>query len=86
MGARTNTKTKPQHDRHYRQMCEKLREMRLEAGLTQRDMAKHLGKPKSHSAVFKIEQGERRIDPIEFIRWCRACDVDAGETLNLFRV
>lgn len=85
MGARGNSKTKPQHDPDYLRMCEKLLEMRLAAGLTQRDMAKHLGKPKAHSMAFKIEHGERRIDPIEFVRWCRACNVDPGQTLNAFR-
>ncbi len=83
MGARPTTKTKPQHSVAYRQMCKRLREMREAARLTQRDVAKKLKKP--HSTVYKIEHGERRIDPIEFIRWCRVCGVDPGGALNQLR-
>ncbi len=46
--------------------------MREDAGLTQRAMGEKLGLP--HSYVHKCEVGERRIDPLELIRWCWACD------------
>lgn len=65
MGARA------QHAPLYRQMCERLRLWRCDAGLTQRALAERLRRP--HSYVWKSEAGERRIDPIEFIAWCRAC-------------
>lgn len=38
--------------------------MRQKAGLTQRDLAKKLGR--EHSFVWRIEAGERRLDVIEF--------------------
>ena len=44
-------------------MLKKLREARLEAGLTQAEVASALGKHQSY--VSKVETGERRIDPIE---------------------
>jgi len=65
MGARA------QHAPAYRKMCRLLREWRDQANLTQRTLAGRLRKP--HSYVWKVESGERRIDPIEFIAWCRAC-------------
>jgi len=57
-------------------MCGLLRTWREEAGLTQRGLAARLKKPPSY--VHKVEVADRRIDPIEFIRWCRACDVDSA--------
>ena len=51
-----------------------LRQWRIEANLTQRALAGRLGKV--HSFIFKVEAGERRIDPVEFVTWVRACGVD----------
>ena len=70
MGARS------QHSAAYRHMCKLLRQWRTEAALTQRAMAERLRKP--YSFVWKVEAGERRIDPIEFVAWCRACGKDAS--------
>jgi transcriptional regulator with XRE-family HTH domain len=47
----------------YRKMLRRLREARLAAGMSQRDVARRLGK--AQSFVQKCEVGERRIDPIE---------------------
>lgn len=65
MGARA------QHTLGYRRLCGLLRRWRESAGLSQRAMAKRLRKPPSY--VHKSEVGDRRIDPLEFIQWCRAC-------------
>ncbi len=46
-------------------------EMRQAAGLTQRGLAKRLGR--EHSFVARLEQGERRLDVVEFLWVCRAC-------------
>lgn len=51
------------HRPRYQQMLRRLREARLEAGLTQEEAGRALGKPKSF--VSKCELGERRIDPID---------------------
>lgn len=48
--------------------------MRKEAGLTQRQLAERLGRELSF--VSRIEQGQRRLDMLEWIWVCRACDVD----------
>jgi len=47
----------------YRRFLKRLKAARLEAGLTQVDVAKHLKKPQSF--VSKLETGERRVDPVE---------------------
>ncbi len=48
----------------YRRFLRKLKAARLEAGLTQVDVARRLKKPQSF--ISKFETGERRIDPVEF--------------------
>lgn len=47
----------------YRYVIHRMREAREEAGLTQSEVAKVLGRPLSF--VSKCELGERRIDPID---------------------
>jgi hypothetical protein len=47
--------------------------------MTQRALAKKLGKPPSY--VHKTEIGDRRMDPLEFIAWCRACQIDPSASI-----
>jgi transcriptional regulator with XRE-family HTH domain len=61
-------------------MCELLRQWRTDADLTQRALAARLRKP--HSYIWKVEAGERRIDPVEFAGWCRACGVSPGKGIE----
>lgn len=51
------------HSAAYRRFQKKLQEARGEASLTQRQVARKLGRPPSY--VAKIETGERRVDFIE---------------------
>ena len=51
------------HAPAYRSFLAHLRGARLKAGLTQAEVAKHLGKPQSY--VAKSESGERRVDVVE---------------------
>ncbi len=51
------------HPELYREMLERLRRARVEADLTQEDVARLLGV--RQTLVSKIETGERRVDPIE---------------------
>jgi transcriptional regulator with XRE-family HTH domain len=80
MAARPVSKPKPQHSATYRQLARLLHTLRTDAGLTQRDVAARVCLPAS--TIHKIEHGDRRIDPVEFIRWCRACGVNPGHALN----
>jgi transcriptional regulator with XRE-family HTH domain len=68
------------HTPRYRRMCAQLRAWRLEAGLTQRALAAKLKRP--YSFVYKTENAERRIDPLEFIDWARAAGVERLEALR----
>jgi len=36
-----------------------------------------------HSWVGKIEQGERRLDLVEYVRLCKALEIDPHEGLDL---
>ena len=55
--------TRPHHSARYRAFLARLKSARLEAGLTQVQVAKALGKPQSF--VSKCESGERRVDVVE---------------------
>jgi transcriptional regulator with XRE-family HTH domain len=57
-----------------------LRQIREEAGLTQRDLAKKLSL--HHSLIHNSETAERRVDVMEFIDWCNACGVSATEVFQ----
>lgn len=57
---------------------EALKQLRLEAQLTQIELAQRLGKPQSY--VSKYESGERRLDIIEIREICLV----AGESLVKF--
>ncbi len=65
---------KGQHALHYRPLLGLLRQMREDAGLTQRALAAKLHQ--THVWVHKSETIERRVDITEFIEWCIACRVD----------
>ena len=66
------------HTRRYKKLCALLIKARGQAGLTQEQVAKRLGRHQSF--VAKYEGGERRIDLIELLDICKACEVRA-ETL-----
>ena len=49
--------------------------LRREAGLTQRQLARKLGR--SQNWICQRERtGGARVDPAEFVAWCHACGVD----------
>lgn len=52
----------------------KLIELRVSAKLTQRQLADKLGRERSF--VSRVEQGERRVDILEFYWICKACGKD----------
>lgn len=63
--------TKSTHEPAYEQIKAKLVNLRKEAGLTTRSLAHRLGR--EHSFVTRVEQGERRLDLLEFMWFCQAC-------------
>lgn len=62
------------HRAKYQTFIRKLRLARLEAGLTQVDVAKKLKKQQAH--VSKIERGERRVDVVELEEFAKLYDKD----------
>jgi len=71
---------KSQHAASYRGVPGLLRQMREDAGLTQRELGKRAGR--SQPWVHKSEIGERRVDISEFLEWCVAC---GEEPVEMFR-
>jgi transcriptional regulator with XRE-family HTH domain len=53
---------------------------RREAGLTQAEVAARLGKPQSY--ISKVEQGERRLDVVEFCLLADAFGIEPGRLLQ----
>ena len=72
--------TSPLHRPAYRKLCKQLLALRNDAGLSQRALAALLSKP--HSYVAKVEHGDRRIDPVEFVEWCRACNAKPSKQIS----
>jgi len=61
--------TKSIHSKEYSAVIERLRKARLEANLTQLQVAKKLGHHQSY--VSKIESGERRVDVVELNKFAK---------------
>lgn len=59
-----------------------LRQIRLDAGLRQVDLADRLGQ--SQSFVSKYESGERRLDLIELRQICEAVEISLSEFVRRF--
>lgn len=59
-----------------------LRQIRLEAGLRQADVAKRLGQPQSF--VSKYESGQRRLDLVELRQVCQAVGVPLEQFVKRF--
>ena len=64
----------------YEKVPAHLRQLREQAGLTQRDLAERLSKPQSW--VARSETAARRVDLAEWIEWCFGCGVDAKDALG----
>ncbi len=58
----------------HKRFRELLTEARKNAGMTQAELSKRLGRPQSF--VSKYERGERRLDVIEFAEVSRALGID----------
>ncbi|EXR43093.1 MULTISPECIES: helix-turn-helix domain-containing protein [Acinetobacter calcoaceticus/baumannii complex] len=60
-----------------------LKQMREEQHLTMRAVAERMGKP--HSYIQKVEQGERRLDVVEYVWYCRILGITPEEGLEQIR-
>jgi len=59
-----------------------LRDVRLEAGLKQEEVAERIGSDQSF--VSRYERGERRLDLVELEAICAACEVKLVELVRRF--
>lgn len=64
----------------YRRLLKRLKLARMDAGLTQAEVARRLGKPQSF--VSKSESGERRLDAVELKRMAEILDVPITRLLE----
>ena len=58
--------------KEYAYFVQKLRKARMEAGLTQAEVAKKLRRPQSH--ISNVESGQQRVDVIELQRFSKIYD------------
>ncbi len=59
-----------------------LRQVRLEAGLSQKELAERLNR--SQSFVSKFEQGELRLDILELYEFCKSVGISLQEFIRRF--
>ncbi|MES2460553.1 MAG: helix-turn-helix transcriptional regulator [Armatimonadota bacterium] len=61
---------------------EMLRQARQKAGLTQKELASKLGTP--HTRISDYERGERRMDLVQLMRYCKALGTDLRTFVDQF--
>jgi transcriptional regulator with XRE-family HTH domain len=61
--------TKSIQTKEYTYLVDRMKKARIEAGLTQVEVAKKIGRPQSH--ISNIESGQQRIDVIELKRFAQ---------------
>lgn len=68
------------HHSRYAKLRSVLKEIRTSAGLTQVQLAARLHMEQSN--LSKIERGERFIDTLLFVDFCKACDADPAAVIR----
>ncbi len=68
------------YSKEYQQIIHALKTIRIKQGITQQTLAKALGRPQSFIA--KIENGERRLDVVEFIRIAQLLAINPNHILS----
>ena len=66
----------------YEFLRSELKKTRLAGKLLQQDLAEKLKKPQSY--VSKVESGERTLDVLEFLSYCKALGVEPIKWLKKF--
>jgi len=75
------TMIKSLHSNEHKVVIDWLKKGRASQGMTMRELATKMKTP--HSFIGKVEQGERRLDVVEYIRYCKALEVSPVEGLEL---
>lgn len=68
------------HTKEYAYFIEQLRKARVDAGLTQVQVAKKLGRPQSH--ISNVESGQQRVDVVELQRFAKLYQKNISYFLN----
>lgn len=68
------------HHRRYAALQKHLKALRAGAGLTQVELAGALKVDQSY--VSKVERGERYMDVMFYLDWCRACGAEPGAAIS----
>lgn len=66
---------------HYEKLRTWLKEQRDKSGLSLRDVAEAMGR--HHSVLGKMEQDRRKIEILEFVRYCQVLGVNPHEGLDV---
>lgn len=66
------------HTNEYKVFVQRLRKARLDAGLTQVQVAEKVGRPQSH--ISNVEKGQQRVDIVELKRFAKLY----GKSVNYF--
>lgn len=69
------------HTREYKALTKWLKEKRLEAGLSLRQLGELL--EVHHSIVGKVEICERRLDLVEYLDYCQALGINPLEGIKI---
>jgi len=77
------TMSKTLHSNEYHLLVKWLKKCRLERNLSIRQLASLVGV--SHSYIGKVEQAERRLDIVEYIKYCEAMNVDPIKGIKLIQ-
>lgn len=72
------------YSNEYQQVIQTLREIRLSKGITQQALANALNKPQSF--VAKVENGERRLDVVEFMHIAQLLGTDPVKILDTIKI
>ncbi|KMW74319.1 DNA-binding protein [Photorhabdus luminescens subsp. luminescens] len=72
------------YSEEYQHVIRLLRETRLEKGITQEKLAQAFGRPQSFIA--KVENGERRLDVVEFVRIARLLSLDPAQIVDKIKL
>ena len=78
------TMQKTLHSKEYKTLTSWLKAKRVDQGLTVRELAEKIGV--AHSFVGKVEQGERRLDVIEYLSYCDALTASPVEGLETIKI
>lgn len=82
MGARPGPRPSSLFSPGYDELVRHLVAMREDSRLIQQELASRLDRHRSF--VWKTEGGQRRLDIVEFVGWCRACGADPITALRRF--